>query len=192
MSDSDSHTLRIKNMVCPRCIKTVTRCLTDLGLHPQSVELGKAVLCDEVDDDLRRRLRKVLEAEGFALLENARAQLVEQLKDAIIERVHYCDEVPHENLSDYLSARFHRDYSALSKAFSEETGTTLERYAIAQKIERAKELLTYGEMSLGEIADRLGYSSTAYLSAQFKQVTGMTPAAFKKDAAAVRKPLDAI
>lgn len=192
MPDFDFHTLYIKNMVCPRCIKTVTRCLTALGLHPQSVELGTATLAEEPNDEQRQYIREALEAEGFELLENPRTQLAEQLKDAIIERVHYRDKMPNVNLSEYLSVRFHRDYSTLSKVFSEETGTTLEKYAIAQKIERAKELLTYGEMSLGEIADLLGYSSIAYLSTQFKNVTGMTPAAFKKDMAARRKPLDAI
>lgn len=96
------------------------------------------------------------------------------------------------NLSDYLASKLHRDYSALSKLFSETTNTTIEKYLIAQKIERAKELLMYGELSLNEIADILNYSSVSYLSAQFKHVTGMTPSHFKKIKGNKRKPLDEI
>ena len=121
-----------------------------------------------------------MEAEGFELLEAPRARLVEQIKDAVIRLVHYREAAPSANLSRYLSELLHKDYSTLSKAFSEETGTTIERYAIVQKIERVKELLTYDELTLNEIADRLGYSSAAYLSTQFKQITGLTPSAFKR------------
>ena len=174
-------TLHIKNMVCPRCIRAVTDCLTRLGLHPLSVELGIAQIKeDDIDDALRIRLRQTLEAEGFELLEAPRARLVEQIKDAVIRLVHYREAAPSANLSRYLSELLHKDYSTLSKAFSEETGTTIERYAIVQKIERVKELLTYDELTLNEIADRLGYSSAAYLSTQFKQITGLTPSAFKR------------
>ena len=183
-------TLYIKNMVCPRCIRAVTDCLTRQGLHPLSVELGIAVIQEEVDDTLRTRLRQDLEAEGFELLENPRTRLTEQIKDAIIQWVHYRQEAPPTNLSQYLSELLHKDYSTLSKLFSEETGNTIEKYTIAQKIERAKELLTYGELSLNEIADRLGYSSAAYLSSQFKQVTGLTPSAYKRAKEGKRKGLD--
>ena len=183
-------TLHIKNMVCPRCIRAVTDCLTRLGLHPLSVELGIAVVREEVDDALRIRLRQALEAEGFELLEAPRARLVEQIKDAVIRLVHYREAAPSANLSHYLSELLHKDYSALSKAFSEETGSTIERYAITQKIECAKELLTYDELTLNEIADRLGYSSAAYLSTQFKQITGLTPSAFKRSEGGKRKGLD--
>ncbi|MBU3815007.1 MAG: AraC family transcriptional regulator [Candidatus Bacteroides intestinipullorum] len=183
-------TLHIKNMVCPRCIRAVTDCLTRLGLHPLSVELGIAVIREEVDDALRTHLRQALEAEGFELLEAPRARLVEQIKDAVIQLVHYREAAPSANLSRYLSELLHKDYSTLSKVFSEETGSTIERYAIAQKIERAKELLTYDELTLNEIADQLGYSSAAYLSTQFKQITGLTPSAFKRSQDNKRKGLD--
>ena len=184
-------TLHIKNMVCPRCIRAVTDCLTRLGLHPLSVELGIAQIEeDDIDDALRIRLRQTLEAEGFELLEAPRARLVEQIKDAVIRLVHYREAAPSANLSRYLSELLHKDYSTLSKAFSEETGTTIERYAIVQKIERAKELLTYDELTLNEIADQLGYSSAAYLSTQFKQITGLTPSAFKRSEGGKRKGLD--
>ena len=191
MTSSSPYTLYIKHMVCPRRIRAETAVLNELGLHPLSVQLGFAILPQEPDQTLRPRIAQALQKEGFELLDNPRMQLVEALKDAIIDLVHYQEEMPRVNLSDYLAHRFHRDYSALSKLFSEEMGTTLEKYAIAQKIERAKELLTYGELTLGEIADRLGYASTAYLSAQFKSVTGLTPSAFRKSAEKERKSLDA-
>ena len=183
-------TLHIKNMVCPRCIRAVTDCLTRLGLHPLSVELGIAVIDEAIDDALHARLRQALETEGFELLDDPRARLIEQIKDAVIQLVHYRGAVPSANLSCYLSELLHKDYSTLSKVFSEETGSTIERYAITQKIERAKELLTYDELTLNEIADRLGYSSAAYLSAQFKQITGLTPSAFKQSQDNKRKGLD--
>lgn len=188
----DTTLLHIKNMVCPRCIRVVGDVLRSLGLHPLSVQLGTAVISGPLPPELHHPLAQALHAEGFELLDDPRTQLVEAMKDALIDLVHYHDEMPHVNLSRYLSDRLHRDYSTLSKLFSEETGTTLEKYLIAQKIERAKELLTYGELTLGEIADRLDYSSTAYLSAQFKQVTGLTPSAYRKAADKERKPLDAL
>ncbi|HIZ34003.1 MAG TPA: AraC family transcriptional regulator [Candidatus Bacteroides merdigallinarum] len=183
-------TLHIKNMVCPRCIRAVTDCLTALGLHPVTVELGMAKVEEEVDDTLCNRLRQALEAEGFELLEDPRARLTEQIKDAVIQLVHYRQQAPSANLSRYLSELLHKDYSTLSKLFSEETGITIEKYFIIQKIERVKELLTYNELTLNEIADRLGYSSAAYLSAQFKQVTGLTPSAYKQSKDKKRKGLD--
>lgn len=193
MSHSSPYTLRIKNMVCPRCIRAVTDCLQKLGLHPLSVELGIAIVEEDVENSaLRIRIRQALEALGFELLDDPRQQLVEQIKDCVIELVHYRNGLPPTNLSDYLSGQLHKDYSTLSKVFSEETNMTIEKYVIAQKIERVKELLAYGEWSLGKIADHLGYSSTAYLSAQFKKLTGMTPGSFKKTAEKGRKPLDAI
>lgn len=187
------HTIYIKNMVCPRCIKAVTETLQKLGIRPLSVTLGTAILPEEPDKDLLSRLDEELKPQGFELLENPHAQLAELIKNAIIELTHYRNDAQRINLSAYLSERFHKDYSTLSKLFSEQTGTTLEKYAIAQKIERAKELLTYGELTLNEIADQLGYSSTAYLSTQFKSMTGMTPGTFKKETARQeRKPLDEV
>ena len=185
-------TLHIKNMVCPRCIMAVRQCLERLGLRPLSVELGTAVLPEPLDEDCRHLVAEALQTLGFELLDDPRAWLVEQIKTAVIDLVHYRDGQPKANLSGYLSTKLHRDYSALSKLFSETTGTTIERYFIAQKIERAKELLVYDKLTLNEIADRLGYSSAAYLSAQFKQVTGLTPSHFKRLKENKRRGLDEI
>ena len=182
--------LHIKNMVCPRCIMAVTNCLEGLGVHPLSVELGSASLEEPLDEETRRRIKEALTPLGFELLDNPQAQLVEQVKTALIALVHYNKEPLRTNLSRYLADRLHTDYSSLSKLFSETTGTTIEKYFIAQKIERAKELIVYGELTLNEIADQLGYSSAAYLSSQFKSVTGLTPTHFKLLKENRRKALD--
>lgn len=185
-------TLYIKNMVCNRCIMAVRSQLEDLGLHPVSVELGIVVLPGKLTEESYRAIKASLEPLGFELLDDKKSQLTEQIKDAIIQLVHYSDSNLKVNLSDYLVEKFHRDYGTMSKLFSETTQTTIEKYFIAQKIERAKELLVYGELSLNEIADQLNYSSAAYLSAQFKSITGLTPSYFRKIKENKRKPLDKV
>lgn len=184
--------LHIKNMVCNRCIMVVEDQLKRLGLQPLSVELGVAILQTQVTDEVYHSVKEALEPFGFELMDDKKSQVIEQIKDAIIELVHYKDSDLKVNLSDYLASKLNRDYSSLSKLFSEVTNTTIEKYLIAQKIERAKELLVYGELSLNEIADKLNYSSAAYLSAQFKSVTGLTPSYFKKIKEHKRKPLDEV
>ena len=159
---------------------------------PESVELGIAILPEKVTDKVYQTVKDALEPLGFELIDDKKSQMTELIKNAIIELVHYHDNKLKVNLSDYLASRFHRDYSTLSKFFSEATNTTIEKYLIAQKIERVKELLVYGELSLNEIADKLNYSSTAYLSSQFKNVTGLTPSHFKKMKENKRKSLDEV
>ena len=185
-------TFYIKNMVCNRCIMAVEHVLAQFHLTPLHVELGKAVVQEEPSPEVLARLRAELETLGFELLDDRRMQLIEQVRTAVVELVHYRNNDLRVNLSDYLTERLHHEYSALSKLFSEVTGTTIEKYFIAQKIERVKELLVYDELSLGEIADLLNYSSTAHLSAQFKSVTGMTPSRFKQEKRNLRRPLDAV
>ena len=185
-------TFYIKNMVCNRCIMAVGHVLAQLHLTPLHVELGKAVVQEEPSPEVLARLRAELETLGFELLDDRRMQLIEQVRTAVVELVHYRNNDLRVNLSDYLTERLHHEYSALSKLFSEVTGTTIEKYFIAQKIERVKELLVYDELSLGEIADLLNYSSAAHLSAQFKSVTGMTPSRFKQEKRNLRRPLDAV
>lgn len=190
--NNSDNTLHIKNMVCNRCIMVVKSQLETLGLHPISVELGIAVLPDKITDEIRHRVKESLEPYGFELIDNRKTQLIEQIKSIIIELVHYNETGLKVNLSDYLASKLGRDYNSLSKLFSEVTNTTIEKYLIAQKIERAKELLVYGELSLNEIADKLNYSSAAYLSSQFKSVTGLTPSHFKQVKENKRKPLDEV
>ena len=187
-----NHIILIKNMVCNRCVLVVTEMLKGLHLTPLNVELGKAVVQEELKPYDWKNIKEALEKYGFEWIDDKRMRIIEQIRTAIIELVHYDDNGLKTNLSDYLASKLHRDYSALSKLFSETTNTTIEKYLIAQKIERAKELLMYGELSLNEIADILNYSSVSYLSAQFKHVTGMTPSHFKKIKGNKRKPLDEI
>ena len=176
------NTLHIKNMVCNRCIMVVRNQLEQLGLHPLSVELGITVLPDTVTDEVYQSVKASLEPFGFELIDDKKSQTTERIKDAIIELVHYNDNDLKVNLSDYLAAKLHREYSALSKLFSEVTDTTIEKYLIAQKIERAKELLLTTRMTVREISEALGYSTSSSFIRRFKQITGETPREFGKRA----------
>lgn len=189
--DTPERTLHIRNMVCNRCILVVRTELERLGLHPLSVELGIVHLADPPSPDTLHAVRGALEPLGFELIDDPRARWVERIRGAVIEWVRG-DADRRLNFSEWLASRLGRDYDALSRLFSESTGTTVERHLIAQKIERVKELLVYGELSLAQIADDLGYSSAAYLSTQFKNVTGLTPTAFRALRENRRKPLDEV
>jgi len=186
--------LFIKNMVCPRCIAAVEATLNDLGMPPLYVRLGEVRLATAPAKANLAELDRRLKSQGFELLDDVRRRQIGQIKTLIIERIHYPpDDRPGKEsplLSDYLSRQLHREYSQLSKLFSETEGITIEQYAILQRIEKVKELLTYNEMSLGQIADQLNYSSIAHLSAQFKKVTGLTPTQFR--AQGIRRPLDGL
>lgn len=182
--------LHIKNMVCNRCIMVVNDELEKLGLHPASVELGEVVLSEELSDIQKGQVKSALEKVGFELIDNRKSQLIERVKTLLIELVHRQNNKLNTNLSDYLIQQLGHDYSSISTLFSEVEGTTIEKYYIAQKIERVKELLVYDELSLSEIAHLLNYSSVAHLSKQFKKTTGLTPSHFKQIGALKRKPLD--
>ncbi len=186
------HTFHIKNMVCNRCVLVVGDLLRRAGLTPVRVALGEAVVQGTPSDEACGRLRELLEAYGFELLDDSRMRLVEQIRTAVIELVHYRGEKQKVNLSEYLRERCHRDYSSLSKLFSEVAGITVEKYYLAQRIERVKELLAYGELTVGEIADRLHYSSAAHLSAQFRVQTGLSPTRFRQLKDHRLKPLDEV
>lgn len=189
----ENTTLYIKNMVCPRCIKMVRQVLEQQGLDVADVGLGKAMLNARPGAEQTAAIAKALEAEGFLLLDDKRHQLVEGIKNFVVETVHYGDlEELNENFSSLLAQRLQKDYHQLSKLFSEVENTTIEQYIIHQKIERVKELLMYGELTLSEISYKLGYSSVAHLSGQFKKVTGLTPSQFRQLKESVRKPLDKI
>lgn len=185
-------TLYIKNMVCPRCISAVREMLIDLDISHTSVTLGAIELTSELAPNQTETLRHKLSQSGFELLDDTRKQLIEKIKTLIIEQVHYDKGDDRFNLSNHLSQKLHKDYSYLSKLFSEVEGTTIEKYLINQKIERAKELLVYDELSLSEIAFQLGYSSVAHLSSQFKKVTGLTPSHFKSIGNSHRKTIDKV
>ena len=166
-------------MVCNRCKMAVQTELEKVGLEPLSLELGEIALKQSPETQQLKELEKSLTFLGFELIDNQKSRLIEQIKTEIIKLVHYTDTTNSLKLSVILADHLHHDYSYLSNLFSSVEGTTIEKYYIAQKIEKVKELLIYNEFSLSEISYQLGYSSVAHLSAQFKQVTGMTPSQFK-------------
>jgi len=186
--------LLIKNMVCDRCIRVVKEELEKVGAQVGNVELGKVSLPGEPDEALLNLIRKALEENGFELIDDKRLALVDHIRKLIIEEVQHLkgNKPDHMNFSDYLSRKTGYEYSYLSHLFSGETGQTIEQYIIAQRIEKVKEWLSYNELSISEIAWRLGYSSVAHLSNQFKKVTGLSPAAYKSSAEKNRIPLDRI
>lgn len=185
-------TLFVKNMVCNRCIMVVQNELEKLGLEFSNIKLGEVTLAKELTVTERTLLEQELVALGFEVIDDKKSRIIEKIKNIIIDLVHHQDNDTKNNLSDILSEKINHDYNYLSNLFSEVEGTTIEKYFIAQKIEKIKELLVYDELSLSEIALRLNYSSVAYLSNQFKKVTGLTPSYFKQIRAEKRKPLDEV
>jgi AraC-like DNA-binding protein len=171
--------LLVKNMVCNRCINAVSNLLTELNISYNSVQLGEINLQNDLSTEQTDILKRKLSKLGFELLDDSRKKIIEKIKTIIIKQVHHNESDHHFNLSGILSSSLHKDYSYLSNLFSEVEGTTIEKYFISQKIEKAKELLVYDELSLSEIAFQLGYSSVSHLSSQFKKVTGLTPSHFK-------------
>lgn len=184
--------LFIKNMVCNRCIMVVQNEMDKLGISINNIKLGEVSLGHNLSDEKRKALDNALTNVGFELIDDRKNRIIEQIKTAIIELVHYRESDNKYNLSDVLGHALKHDYTYLSNLFSEMEGTTIEKYFIAQKIEKVKELLVYDELTLSEIAHRLNYSSVAYLSNQFKKVTGLTPSHFKKIKEDKRKPLDKV
>ena len=166
-------------MVCSRCKMIVESEFQRLGMSPISVDLGEIVLDKTPTPEQLMDLDKVLKQYGFERIDDRKSLIIEKIKTTIVELVHYTEGSLSENLSVILTNALHLDYNYLSNLFSEVEGTTIEKYLIAQRIEKAKELIVYDELSLSEIADKLGYSSVAYLSNQFKKVTGLTPTFYK-------------
>lgn len=171
--------LFIKNMVSIRCKMIVKQELENLGLHYTVVELGEVEIKEEISGKKQEALKAALMVSGLELMDDQKAILIEKIKNVIVEMVHYSDELPKTNFSAYISKKLNYDYNYLSNLFSEVKGITIEHFIIAHKIELAKELLIYNELSLTEIAHKLHYSSVAHLSNQFKKVTGLTPTFFR-------------
>ena len=183
--------LHIKNMVCNRCIKAVQEELEGLGYTIKSIDLGEVELYEEIDSSARERISQVLAENGFELINDNKGWIINRIKTLIIEYIHHDKENPeYVNFSDFLSSELNHDYSYLSHLFSMVEGKTIEKYLILQRVEKVKELLVYDELTLNEISYKLGYSSVAHLSRQFKEVTGLTPSYYKKVREEKRKPLD--
>ena len=172
--------LYIKYMVSIRCKMVVKSILLDLGLRHGTVDLGEVEIQENITPEQLNQLKIRLIKSGLELMDDKKAILVERIKNVIVEMVHYADDPPKTNFSDYLSMKLNYDYTYLANLFSEVKGITIEQYIIFHKIERVKELLLYDELNLTEISYRLNYSSVAHLSNQFKKVTGLTPTYFKQ------------
>lgn len=171
--------LYIKNMVCSRCKMVVKNELEKLNLNTTSVELGEVYIEETLSKDELKKVDLTLKNLGFELIDDRKSQTIEKIKNTIITLVHHSDHEIKTTLSAFITSQIHQDYNYLSGLFSEVEGISIEKYVIAQRIERAKELMVYDELTLSEIANQLGYSSVAYLSNQFKKITGFTPSYFK-------------
>ena len=171
--------LFIKNMVSLRCKLLVRTELENMHISYKNVDLGEVELEEPISDQQQEDLRAVLAKSGLELMDDRKAMLVEKIKRVIIEMVHYADEFPDTNFSDFLSEKLNHNYTYLSNLFSEVKGTTIEHFIILHKIEKVKELIVYDELNLTQIAFKMNYSSVAHLSNQFKKITGLTPSFFK-------------
>lgn len=179
-------------MVSTRCKMMVKDALRKLGLHFMVVDLGEVEIMEDISPKMREDLKLALLGSGLELMDDKKSILIEKIKNVVVEMVHYADDLPKTNFSDYLSQKLNHDYTYLANLFSEVQGITIEHYVISHKIERIKELIIYGELNITEIAYKMNYSSIAHLSAQFKKVTGLAPTHFKQLKNKRRNPIDEI
>lgn len=167
-------------MVSLRCKIVVKEELKKLGIQYTAVELGTVELFSKISSNQREKLKTNLATSGLQLLDDKKNILIEKIKNVIVEMIHFSDELPKVNYSDYISEKLNLDYTYISNCFSDVKGITIQQYIILHKIEKVKELLLYDELNLTEISYRLNYSSVAHLSNQFKKITGLTPTYFKR------------
>jgi AraC-like DNA-binding protein len=172
--------LYIKYMVSLRCKMVVRDELKKLGLEYVVLDLGMVEILQDVSAEQREQLKINLLKSGLELLDDKKSILIEKIKSVIVEMIHYSDELPRVNFSDYLSEKLNYDYTYLANIFSEVKGITIQQYIIIHKIEKVKELLLYDELNLTEISYKLQYSSVGHLSNQFKKVTGLSPSYYKQ------------
>jgi len=167
-------------MVSLRCKMIVKEELKKLGLRYVIVELGVVEIMEDISHEQREQLKANLHRSGLELLDDKKSILIEKIKNVVTEMIHYSDELPKTNYSDYISEKLNYDYTYLSNIFSEVNGITLQQFIIIHKIEKVKELLLYDELNLSEISYKLNYSSVSHLSKQFKKVTGLSPSFYKQ------------
>lgn len=172
--------LYIKNMVSFRCKIIAKTELERIGLHPTSVNLGVVEVMEIPTALQQKQLKENLKRSGLELLGDKKSILIDRIKTAVIQMIHYLDELPNVNYSDYISGKLGYDYTYLSNIFSEVKGTAIQHFIIVNKIEKVKELLLYDELNVSEISYKMHYSSVAHLSSQFKKITGLSPSFFKK------------
>jgi len=189
-----SSVILVKNMVCHRCVLAVEAILDKDGIPFQKVLFGEIHLLQQLEEDIKEALTNRLKSIGFELIDNQLSGLIEKIKFLVIKKARKEGEIKKDrlNLSNYLSENLHYEYTHLSSLFSSAEGRTIENFSIEQRIEKAKELLIYDQMTLSQIAYELDYSSTAHLSNQFKKITGLTPSYFKAIGAERRKSLDKV
>ncbi len=179
-------------MVCNRCIMVVRQEFEKAGLVPINVNMGQVILKNLPSEKQLKKISLQLNQLGFEILDDKNQKLIEKIKNLLIEKVQGGDIEEHFSITEFLTKKLSKEYTQISRLFSEVEGITLEQFFILQKIEKVKEWLIYDELNLSEIAWKLGYSSVAHLSSQFKKVTGLTPSHFKKIGPKNRKPLDQI
>jgi AraC-like DNA-binding protein len=167
-------------MVSLRCKMVVHQELERLGIKNAIVDLGTVELLDDISAELRQILKENLLKTGLEVLDDKKSILIEKIKNVVIEMIHYSEELPKENFSDYVSEKLGYDYTYLANTFSEVKGMTLQHFIIINKVEKVKELLLYDELNLTEISYKLNYSSVAHLSNQFKKITGLSPSFYKQ------------
>jgi len=173
--------LQIRNMESDRCKTVVKNELNKLGLHYKTVELGTVEFNSNVSVEYLILLDSALKVSGLEIIYSKENMLIEKIKAVIKQLIYFSDDLPKPNYSNYISKNVNYDYAYLSNLFSGMQGVTIEKYIIIQKIERVKELLVYGSLSLNDIAFKLQYSSVAHLSNQFKKITGLTPSFFRQN-----------
>jgi AraC family transcriptional regulator len=184
--------LYIKNMVCPRCISSVQQILKRNNIQAKYIRLGEVELEKKPTASQLKNFTQELLETGFELLDDQKTQLIEQVKNLLIQEVQNGNIEEHFSLTKFIGKKVFKDYSSISKLFSELESITLEQFFNLQKIEKVKEWLVYNQQSLTQIAFNLGYSSTQHLSSQFKKITGMTPSQFKQLGTLQRKSIDAV
>jgi AraC-like DNA-binding protein len=184
--------LYIKYMVSTRCKMMVKEALKKLNLHFIIVDLGVVEVMESLSFEQWQQLKIILLESGLELMDDKRSMLIEKIKNVIVEMVHYADELPKTNFSDFISKKLSYDYTYLANLFSEVQGMTIEHFIISHKIERIKELIIYGELNITEIANKMNYSSVAHLSSQFKKATGLSPSHFKQLKDKRRNPIEEI
>ena len=184
--------LNIKNMVCTRCIKIVTAIFKQAGVDVKTVRMGSVETINPIKGEQMDIIRQNLADEGFEILDNQKQKLIERIKNLLIEKIQTGEIEEHFIVSDFLEKKLNKEYTYLSRLFSEVEGITIEQFFILQKIEKVKEWIAYNELTLSEVAWKLGYSSVAHLSSQFKKITGLNPSHFKKLGVNHRKSLDNI
>ncbi len=180
-------------MVCERCIMAIRPQLENLGYTVKQIVLGQAEITPEPNEEQLQAIAAALKTPGFELLNKETDKTVAAIRKVVIELVHHADLSDLKiSFPELIAAKLGKDYNQLSRLFSNLQGTTIEKFIIEQKVEKIKELLEYGELNLNEISFRMGYSSSAHLSSQFKSVTGISPSRFKTSGNEFRKPIDKI